>query len=157
MAGVGRFFRAEIQLEHWLNALEKTTQDNAVEALWEAGMQIKEVARLMAPRETGALMNSIALVSQRKTTYGSAVMTAMRHRPGVAVQNSPSPGKDEVYIVPVVGYAGHQEFGTMYNKRQPFLTPAVHAVGARVLPKAFGAEIFGKYKQRPPIIKRWTF
>ena len=157
MAGAGRFFRTEISLKSWLPALEQQTKDNAIVALWNAGMQIKEVARLMAPRETGAMMNSIALVARHKSQYSGATMMAMRHRPGVAVQPSPVAGKDEVYIVPVVGYAGHVEFGTSTTPQQAFLTPAVHAVGKRVLPKEFGAEIFGKYKSRPPKIKRWIF
>ncbi len=156
MAGIGRMFKTEVSLKSWLPALEKQTKDKAIVALWNAGMQIKEVARLMAARETGAMMNSIALVAAHKSQYSGAVMQAMRHRPGVAVQPSPRVGKNEVFIVPVVGYAGHQEFGA-FNKAQPFLTPAVHAVGKRVLPKEFGAEIFGKYKSRPPLVKRWVF
>jgi HK97 gp10 family phage protein len=157
MAGIGRLFRVEIELKHWLTALINTTNENASDALWMAGMQIKEVARLMAPRETGAMMNSIALVSAKKSTYNSAVLTARRMRPGAEVQGSPLAGKNEVYIVPVVGYAGHQEFGTSRNRAQPFLIPALRAVGPKVLSKAFGVEVFGRYKQKPPIIERWTF
>ena len=157
MAGVGRMFKTQVSLKSWLPALQQQTKDNAIVALWNAGMQIKEVARLMAPRETGAMMNSIALVARHKSQYGGAVMAAGRFRPGVAVQTAPIPMKDEVYIVPVVGYAGHVEYGTMFSRQQAFLTPAVRAVGKRVLPKEFGAEIFGKYKSRPPLIKRWVF
>ena len=157
MAGIGRLFRTEVELTHWLDALIDTTNENTEDALWIAGMQIKEVARLMAPRETGAMMNSIAIVSRRKSTYSSAVITARRMRPGVSVQPSPVAGKNEVYIIPVVGYAGHQEFGTMYHGAQPFLIPVVSSVGKKVLPEAFGAEVFGVYKKKQPIIKRWVF
>jgi hypothetical protein len=157
MAGIGRLFKGEAELVSWLPALVKTTEENTDLALWMAGMQIKEVARLMASRETGAMMNSIALVSKRKSQYMGAVIMAERFRPGVAVQRSPTPQGSDVYIVPVVGYAGHQEFGTMYHRPQAFLIPALHAVGPTVLGEAFGTEVFGKYKQKPPITKRWTF
>lgn len=157
MAGIGKLFRTEIELKHWLKALVDTTNENTPDALWMAAMQIKEVARLMAPRETGALMNSIAVVSASKSTYASAVMTARRMRPGVAVQGSPTAQTNEVYIVPVVGYAGHQEFGTMYHGAQSFLIPALRAVGPKVLGEGFKTEVFGKYRQKPPIVKRWTF
>ena len=157
MAGIGKLFRTEVELTHWLDALVDTVNENSDDALWMAGMQIKEVARLMAPRDTGAMMNSIAIVSAKKSTYSSAVITARRMRPGVAVQGSPTAQTKEVYIVPVVGYAGHQEFGTSRNSAQPFLIPALRAVGPKVLGESFGVEVFGKYKRRPPIVKRWTF
>lgn len=157
MAGIGRVFKVKAELKHWVDSLRRVGEENTIDALWMAGMQIKEVARLMAPRETGALMNSIALVAQHKSTYGAAVMQAMRMRPGVAVQSSPSAGKNEVYIVPVVGYAGHQEFGTVFHGAQPFLIPALRTVGPKVLGKGFQTEVFGKYKRYPPIVKRWTF
>ena len=153
----GTIFRGEIMLKHWFHALEQTTKENTIEILLDAAEQIRDLAMLLAPSETGALRNSIAIVSQRRSDYAAMVLNARRFRPGVAVQPSPRAGKDEVYIVPVVGYAAHQEFGTIHHGAQPFLIPAVLTVGAKVLPQGFRAHIFGRYKSKPPIIKTWRF
>lgn len=153
----GTIFKGEIMLKHWFRALEQTTKERTIDVLLDAAEQIRDLTMLLAPRETGALRNSIAIVSQKKSNFSLMVLNARRFRPGVEVQPSPRAGKDEVYIVPVVGYAAHQEFGTINNGAQPFLIPAVLTVGAKVLPRGFRAQIFGRYKRKPPIIKRWRF
>ena len=153
----GRIFKGEVMLKHWFNALERTTKENTIDVLLDAAEQIRDLAMLIAPSETGALRNSIAVVSQKRSDYSLKVQNARRFRPGVKVQPSPKAGKNEVYIVPVVGYAAHQEFGTIHHGAQPFLTPAVLTVGSKVLPRGFRTHIFGRYKSKPPIIKTWRF
>ena len=152
-----QLFRTEVTIKHWFTALEQTAEENTIDILIDAAEQIRNLAQLIAPRDTGALRSSIAIVSTKSSDYSSMVANARRFRPGVSVQSKPMAGKNEVYVIPVVGYAGHQEFGTRDHGSQPFMIPALRTVGMKVLPKGFAAEVFGKYKQKPPIIIRMWF
>ncbi len=148
--------KVEVALKHWFKALERTTEENAIYVLIMAAKKIVAIAETIAPVETGALSRSIAIVSKKEDTWSRAVILARKLRPDVSIQRKPVARKNEVWIVPVVGYAGHQEFGTIYHGAQAFLFPTVNLIAQKVLPEGFGAEIFGKYKRKPPIIMRWS-
>ncbi len=152
-----QLFRTQVTNKHRFTALEQTAETNTIDILIDAANQIRHLATLIAPRDTGALRSSIAVVSTKGSDYSNMVANARRFRPGVSVLGRPSAGKNEVYVLPVVGYAGHQEFGTRNHGAQPFLIPALRTVGMKVLPQGFAAGVFGQYKQKPPIYIRMWF
>jgi len=149
--------KAEVIIKHWYKALAKTTRTNSIDVLLDAADKIRGLAEALAPMDTGALKRSIAIVSQKRSDYSRKVAIARRLRPRASIQPKPLVGKDEVFIIPVVGYAGFQEYGTKFHGAQPFLIPAVRTVGMKVLPRGFGAQVFGQYKKYPPIVNTMIF
>lgn len=148
-------FGAKIRIEHWFDALEETTSTNTLDVLLDTAEKIKNLAYALAPRDTWALASSIAIISERGSTYTESRRRAMILNPeNTKFQDAPLDVRgDQVVILPVVGYAGHQEFGTVFHAAQPFLIPASQAVGTRYLPQGFMIHIFGQYKNKPPITR----
>lgn len=136
----------------WIEALVELAEHEPKNILAAAAVQIRELASALAPIETGALKNSIALVWEGGDDFGARMRIALTYRPDIRGFQKPPPiEKNTVYLVPVVGYAGHQEFGTIHHPAQSFLFPAVTTIAPRAIPKGFKVEIFGKYKKKPPI------
>jgi len=126
-----------ITVTHWFNPMRDIVEKHSLDYLHNLADDIRDEASDQAPVETGALANSIAVVSSIRTDYAAAVNKARSLRPthgdwgpALGVQPEPSPARDEVHIVPVVGYAGFVEFGTRKTPANPFLERALDIIMA---------------------------
>lgn len=94
--------------------------------------QIEKRAKELAPKDTGALRNSIYTVTQREDGYAAAQSAAKSANPGVTTNPHPTPtGKVIANVGPCVDYAEYQEFGTSKMGAQPYLTPAVEEIAQK--------------------------
>lgn len=95
-------------------------------------LQIESKAKQLAPKDTGALRNSIYTVTQKEDGYGKAQSEAKSSNPGVTTAPHPTPtGKIIANVGPSVNYAEYQEFGTSKMAAHPYLTPAVEEVAQK--------------------------
>ena len=94
--------------------------------------QIEKEAKQLAPKDTGALRNSIYTVTQKTDGYSAASSAAKSANPAVTTAPHPAPTGDVIANVgPCVDYAEYQEFGTSRMAAHPYLTPAVEQIAAK--------------------------
>src|SRR3989304_2569212 len=74
--------------------------------------QIEKRAKERAPKDTGAMRNSIYTVTKKEDGYGKAQSAAKSANPGVTTNPHPTPsGKIIANVGPCVDYAENKEFG----------------------------------------------
>lgn len=94
--------------------------------------QIEKLAKQYAPKDLGALRNSIYTVTQKHDGYSAASSAARSANPLVETAPHPTPtGNIIANVGPSVDYAEFQELGTSRMAAQPYLTPAVEQVAAK--------------------------
>ena len=145
-----------ITVTHWFNPMRDIVEEHSLDFLHNLADDIRDEASDQAPVETGALANSIAVVSSIRTDYAAAVNKARSLRPthgdwgpALGVQPEPSPARDEVHIVPVVGYAGFVEFGTRKTPANPFLERALDIILAERADSEMKAFLMQTFRGRP--------
>ncbi|MHB0968102.1 MAG: HK97-gp10 family putative phage morphogenesis protein [Bellilinea sp.] len=94
--------------------------------------QIEKRAKELAPKDTGALRNSIYTVTQKEDGYGKAQSATKSANSGVTTNPHPTPSGNIIANVgPCVDYAEYQEFGTSKMAAHPYLTPAVEEIAQK--------------------------
>lgn len=94
--------------------------------------QIEKRAKELSPHATGALRNSIYVVTQKQDGYSAAASAAKSANGGVTTSPHPTPtGNVIANVGPCVDYAEYQEFGTSKMAAHPYLTPAVEEITAK--------------------------
>jgi hypothetical protein len=111
--------------------------DHFVAALAE---NIRSTFRDNAHEITGAMKASASVITSSGSDYGAnvAVAAALNPKAEFAAEEQVGPGKSVVQVP--VGYAGYEEFGTIYRPGHPALVPAVEATVANA--DAIAREVF---------------
>lgn len=126
-------------------------------ALANAAVAIRDAAKRRAPIQTGALRESLSVATFFHNDAQSNAQRALRLRPGaniVTLFQDTSQTKLKASIFSPLHYAGYQEFGTLRNAAQPYLIPALHEVGPRVIPDSIRAQVAVHSSKTKP--KRYT-
>ena len=94
---------------------------------------VQALAGQLAPYDTGALSNSIAVVSRSEDGNGAAQSAAAAMNPNVETESIPAPTEPTVFahVGPCVNYGIFQELGTSKMAARPFLTPATEQLRSR--------------------------
>ncbi len=109
--------------------LRKQLRKEAGQIVRDTATKIKLDAQLRAPVDTGALKNSIYVVTDRSSDYGTAISQATSANPKAELLPAVSPeeaGVDDLTAVIPVGakYGAYVELGTFRQAAQPYLGPA---------------------------------
>jgi len=104
-------------------------------------LQVEKRAKELAPKDTGAMRNSIYTVTQKSNGYDAAASAAKSSNPKVQTTPHPQPtGNVIANVGPSVEYAARIEFGFVgedslgrrYNQAaHPYLTPAVEEIARK--------------------------
>jgi HK97 gp10 family phage protein len=90
----------------------------------EMAIKLANQAKLLAPVDLGQLRNSISVATKNQTG-----IELNKHAGEKAPPLEQTGLKEaEAYVGSNVEHATHQEYGTMYQKAQPFLRPAKELV-----------------------------
>lgn len=101
-------------------AVKIAIADASEKMVLEMAIKVANQAKLLAPVDLGQLRNSISVATADQT--GIQLNTL----PGEKAPPLKQEGlkKAEAYVGSNVEHATHQEYGTKYQKAQPFLQPA---------------------------------
>ena len=109
-----------------LDQIAKDLDKNRDQVLRLLAFDVEGGAKMFAPVDTGALMNSIYTVAKDYDGYSQAAAAAREKNPKVNLVRLPDPANDyTAHIGPCVEYGIYQEFGTHKMAAHPFMAPAV--------------------------------
>ena len=112
----------------------------------KSAFDIQALAAVLAPVDLGALKSSIYVVTKDSSDYETHAAAAQSIRPDATVlPEVEAPKSPTLAIVAVVmDYGIYQEFGTVYQPAQPYLTPAAEIVKPQFMAALSGLEAFLK-------------
>lgn len=112
----------------------------------KAAFDIQALAAVLAPVDLGALKSSIYVVTSKDSDYETHAAIAASLRPDATVLSEVEAPKSPTMAIVAVGmdYGLYQEFGTVYQPAQPYLTPAAEVVRPQLLAALGGLEQFLK-------------
>lgn len=112
----------------------------------KAAFDIQALAAVLAPVDLGALKSSIYVVTSKDSDYAAHAAAAASLRPGATVLPEVEAPKSPTQAIVAVGmdYGIYQEFGTVYQPAQPYLTPAAEVVKPQFIAALSGLEQFLK-------------
>ena len=113
------------RLDRLIRQLPGAVDDN-IRAI---AFEIEKKAKVIAPKDTGALRASIYTRTSRDNGYAQADAEAHEKNPVVSTHELPEPGQHAAVVGPSVSYAIDVELGTARRAATPYLTPAVREVG----------------------------
>lgn len=100
------------------------------QAVRKAAFDLAAHAKDLAPVDTGALKNSIWVLTSKDSTYGEALQAALARNPKAQAVSPPAvPPPGTAYVGAGVHYAVYVEYGTRRMAARPFMRPAADAVG----------------------------
>ena len=117
------------ELDRIAGGLGLKTEDNCTRFAFE----VEQVAKTLAPYDTGALSNSIATVTRSENGNDAAAAAAQDKNPNVELVTIPVPSEPYIFahVGPCVNYGIYQELGTSRMAAQPYLLPGTEQVRAR--------------------------
>jgi hypothetical protein len=112
----------------------------------KAAFDLEALAATLAPVDLGALKSSIYVVTSKDSDYETHAAAAQSLRPDATVLPQVEAPKSPTMAIVAVGmdYGLYQEFGTVYQPAQPYLTPAAEVVKPQFLAALSGLEQFLK-------------
>jgi HK97 gp10 family phage protein len=130
MAKSGMNIRIKAKLTEGFSNIIKEYSTNYATGKRRLGEDVRDRARQMAPIETGALRESISVITKEYSDFNDNVAIAKQLRPEAAgrIYSAPSTTVHDVIITAPMHYAPFQEFGTRYHGAQPYLIPAFEEV-----------------------------
>lgn len=107
-----------------MTRVKQAIRDASEKMVLEMAIKLANQAKLLAPVDLGQLRNSISVATKNQTGIELNKHGGEQAPP---LKQDGLKGPD-AYVGSNVEHAVHQEYGTMYQKAQPFLQPAKELV-----------------------------
>ncbi len=107
-----------------MTRVKQAIRDASEKMVLEMAIKLANQAKLLAPVDLGQLRNSISVATKNQTGIELNKHGGEQAPP---LKQDGLKGPD-AYVGSNVEHAVHQEYGTMYQKAQPFLRPAKELV-----------------------------
>ena len=118
-------FAVEIKSDK-LENLTAALAERILDVVKYTALEAEAAAKMSAPFDTGALRNSIYLVTPEHSGYEAAAAAAAAANPKATLFPSLEPSHDlEALLAVGVNYGTYLEYGTSRAGAQPFFIPAV--------------------------------